>query len=239
MIRLKNIHLNFSKREFFYERRLVRSFKVKTGFFLRNQALVKYEKNGTFISSGIPWNKGRFDAGPEISMIWDSRDNTIATVSGSLVQIIYTSPVFHDEGGSGNRIQFDARKFFNPYPDVVLGFMALVDDYRGDVPYYMYTVLGGQDRLRGYEENRFRDRSSVLVQHDFRFPLFGPFGGCLFAATGRVGPDFSSLFSGTWHSAFGSGFRWYFNKEDNLVIRFDVARGSDSNGVYFGFGEAF
>ncbi|MBN1294896.1 MAG: hypothetical protein JXB48_23875 [Candidatus Latescibacteria bacterium] len=224
---------------FFYERRIFQSFKIKTGLLLHSETLLKYKENGIFISSYIPWKKGRFDAGPDFSVIWDSRDNTIATLNGSLVQIIYRGLIFHDDGGSGNMVRFDARKFLNPYSDVVFAFMGMAEEFRGDVPFYMLPVLGGQDRLRGYEENRFRDRSRLLFQHDFRFPLFGPFGGCIFAATGRVGPDTGSLFSGTWHSAFGSGFRWYFNKEDNLVIRLDFARGNDNNGVYIGFGEAF
>ena len=229
----------YFKTEFFYERSLRSALKIKTGFFLRNEALVEYESNGRFITSDAPWQRGRFDAGLEISLIRDSRDNIFAANRGSLVQVIYRGLMFQNKGGSSNMLTLEARKFYTPYSDIVLGFMAIADNLSGDAPYYLYPVLGGQDRLRGYEENRFLDRNRILFQHDFRFPIRGPVGGCIFAATGRVAPNVKSLFTGTWHSAAGCGLRWYYNKEDNLVIRFDFAQGSDASGIYFGFGEAF
>ena len=229
----------FFDMEFFYERSLKNAFKFKTGFFFHKEALVEFESDGNFIGSDAPWKRGRLDAGPEFSFIRDSRDNINATQSGSLVQVRYRGLMFQDEGGSSNKLTMEARKFYNPHPDIVIGFMALNDNVRGDTPHYLYPTLGGQDRLRGYEENRFQDRSRILFQQDIRFTLWGPIGGCFFAATGRVAPDVESLFSGTWHSAAGCGIRWYYNREDNLPIRIDIARGSDANGVYFGFGEAF
>ena len=178
----------FFETEFFHERSLKNAFKFKTGFFFHKEALVKFEPQGKFIGSDAPWKRGRLDAGPEFSLIRDSRNKLYATQNGSLVQVIYR---------------------------------------------------GGKERLRGYEENRFQVRSRILVQHDIRFTIWGPVGGCFFAAAGRVAPDAESLFSGTWHSAAGCGIRWYYNEEDNLPIRLDIARGSDANGVYIGFGEAF
>jgi outer membrane translocation and assembly module TamA len=145
----------------------------------------------------------------------------------------------NDDGNDFNAMALEGRKFFNPVSDVVCAFMALAKDTRGDVPFYLLPVLGGEDRLRGYELDRFTGRCLILFQQDIRFPVWGPFSGAVFAATGRVAPDVESLFSGTYHRAAGCGVRWYFDKEDNLVIRFDAAWGSDSNGVYIGFGEAF
>jgi len=214
-------------------------FMIRMGFFLHNQALVKSEPGGTLVSSGAAWYRGRLDAGPELSLVRDTRDNIIASHSGSLVQAVYWSSIMNDDGNDFNAMALEARKFFNPVSDVVFAFMALAKDTRGDVPFYLLPVLGGEDRLRGYELDRFTGRSMILFQQDIRFPVWGPFSGAVFAATGRVAPDVESLFSGTYHSSAGCGVRWYFNEEDNLVIRFDAAWGSDSNGVYIGFGEAF
>lgn len=229
----------FFETEFFHERSLKNAFKFKTGFFFHKEALVKFEPQGKFIGSDAPWKRGRLDAGPEFSLIRDSRNKLYATQNGSLVQVIYRGLMFQDEGGSSNKLTLEARKFYNPHPDIVFGFMALNDNIRGDIPHYLYPTLGGKERLRGYEEDRFQDRSRILFQHDIRFTIRGPIGGCFFAAAGRVAPDAESLFSGTWHSAAGCGIRWYYNKEDNLPIRLDIARGSDANGIYIGFGEAF
>ncbi|MFC1607991.1 BamA/TamA family outer membrane protein [Candidatus Latescibacterota bacterium] len=225
--------------KFYYERRLMSSFKVKAGLVFRNQALVKSDSDGLLRSSGAPFHRGRLDAGPELSLVWDSRDNTIATQSGNLVQVIYTGGIMQDDGYGFNQVALDARTFYQPFSGVVMAFMAEMVTARGSLPFYLYPAIGGSDRLRGYEEDRFIDRSTILVQHDIRFPLWKSFGGAVFAATGRVAPDVSTLFEGQYHSAAGAGLRWYFNKEKHLVISCDFAWGSDTRGVYFNYGEAF
>ena len=223
----------------FYERRLRGSFKVKAGMVFHNQALVKSDADGLLRTTGAPFLHGRLDAGPELSLVWDSRDNTIASQSGSLVQVIYTGGVIQDDGGGYNQLAVDARTFYQPVSGVVLAFMAEMVTARGSLPFYLYPAIGGSDRLRGYEEDRFVDRSTILIQHDIRFPLWKTIGGAVFAATGRVAPDVTTLFEGQFHSAAGAGLRWYFNKEKHLVISCDFAWGSDTRGVYFNYGEAF
>lgn len=229
---------NFTMK-FFYERRIIKHFRIKTHFVLHNQSLINAESNGMIRSSFVPWSSGRFDAGPGISLLWDSRDNTIATKCGILGQIEYFSFMLQDKGGSFNSLSLDVRTFINPFHDTVLGCMVLYKDTRGDVPFYMFSKLGGNDRLRGYELDRFSDRSMLLMQQDFRYPIWGPLGGAVFFATARVANDVVGLFSGNYHTGYGTGIRYYFNKESNLVVRFDAALGSDSRGYYVTFGEAF
>ncbi|MFC1692710.1 hypothetical protein ACFL1R_04310 [Candidatus Latescibacterota bacterium] len=223
----------------FYERTFEWDFKVKTHFFLHNQSLIKYKNGGILKSTAVPWHGGRLDAGMGLSVLRDSRENVIATRRGTLAQLEYRAFMIQDKGGAFSTLSLDVRTFINPYPDVVLGYMIWCEDSRGDVPFYMLSKLGGNDRLRGCELNRFRDRSIMLVQHDIRYPIWGPVGGALFIATGRVAGDIPSLFSGTFHTAYGAGLRFYFNREDNLVLRCDYAKGRDSKGFYIAFGEAF
>ena len=223
----------------FIEHRLKGFFKVKVGFRFRNQALVKVDREGMLLASGAPYARGRLDAGPEMALVWDSRDNTIATKNGTLLEAISFGSVFHNEGGGYNGLALDTRKFVTVFSGIVLAYMAEITDFRGQAPFYLYTSLGGYERLRGYEENRFVDRSTMLFQHDIRFPVYGSFDGVVFGAAGRVGPDVGSLFSGRYHRAFGAGFRWYYNREDNLVLGLNYAWGKDSTGVYVGFGEAY
>ena len=110
---------------------------------------------------------------------------------------------------------------------------------RGDTPFYLKPALGGGDHLRGYEENRFIGDSMALMQQDFRFPIWWRIGGSVFAATGRVADDVSSLFEGQYHFGYGAGLRFFINRDDNLVIRLDKAWGRDTDTIYAGFGEAF
>ncbi len=225
--------------DFFFERRFKKNFRVKTKLFIRNQALVKYDTDRLVHTPLVPWGRGRFDAGPGISLLWDTRDNLYATRTGTLAQVEYMGSLYQNEGGAFNSLTLDLRHFIEPSPYVVLGSMFLFQDTCGDVPFYKLSVLGGYDRLRGYEDERYRARSLFLYQQDFRYPIWGPVGGAVFIATGRVAGYTADLFSGRYHTAAGAGLRYYYNREENLVIRFDYARGSDSRGVYISFGEAF
>lgn len=223
----------------FYEKVLINHFKIKAQFFIRNQSLVQSKPNGILKSPSIPWNTGRFDAGPGIGFLWDSRDNYYATKRGTLAQFEYFGLMLQDKGGAFNTFSFDVRTFFNPYSEYVFGNMFWLVDSRGDIPFYLLSMLGGSDRLRGYESDRFIGESLILFQHDIRFPIWGPFGGIVFIASGRVADNINSLFSGKYHTGYGLGLRYFINKKDNLIVRVDTAFGSDSKGTYITFSEAF
>ena len=224
---------------FSYEKSAISHLKIKMIFLFRNQALIKSEPDGKIESSSVPWSRGRFDAGPGIGILWDSRDNTYAAKRGMFAKIEYRGIMLQNEGGAFNFISWEARKFFNPFSDLVLAYMFRLEDCRGDTPFYLLADIGGENRLRGYEYSRFIAKKAILFQHDVRFPIWGSFGGAVFIATGRVADAMSDLFSGTYHNAYGAGLRYFINKEDNLVLRLDTAYGSDSRGVYLTLSEAF
>jgi hypothetical protein len=229
----------YFKLNIYYEKRLVSNLKVKANFNLRNQSLIKQNKDGIFNTSNLNWKKGRFDTGPGIGILWDNRDNTLAATTGTLAKIEYSTMLYQNEGKPTYEINYDFRKFYNPLPGFVLAYMFWLSDTTGDTPYYLYPNIGGQERLRGYEEYRFMGKKAILFQHDLRFPVYGPLGGAAFIATGRVSDKTIDLFSGRYHTGYGMGLRYFVNKEDKLVFRFDWAFGKDTDGVYFTFSEAY
>jgi len=224
---------------FGHEKTIVARWKLKTIVRFRNQSLTGTERGGTIKTPSVPWSRGRFDIGPGIGILWDSRDNTYSAHTGLFAKLEYFGVLYQDEGKAFNTLSFDVRKYFNPASGLVLAYQCEVRDSRGDIPFYFYPDLGGEERLRGYESNRFLGEKAVLFQHDIRFPIWGLLGGVAFVATGKVADRLNDVFSGTYHTAGGGGLRFLFNKKDNLVLRLDVAYGSDSRGVYFTFGEAY
>ncbi|MFC1650307.1 hypothetical protein ACFL2X_01930 [Candidatus Latescibacterota bacterium] len=222
-----------------YERSIFKQLKIKSQFLIRNQALVNYERGGIIKSPFVPWSSGRLDAGPGIGVLWDSRDNYNATKHGTLAQLEYLGLMFQDDGGSLNSVNLDVRHFINPFPEVVFGSMLWMVDSGGDIPFYLLSALGGGDRLRGYENDRFFGKKLILIQQDIRFPIWGPFGGIVFAASGRVSDKVNELFSGQYHTGYGTGVRYFIDKKENMLVRFDVAFGSDTNSSYITFSEAF
>ncbi len=223
----------------YYERAVINRIKIRTQLSLGNHALVKAEPNGHIKNGDISWSSGRFDAGPGIAILWDSRDNYLATKTGTLAKLEYQGYMFQDDGGAFNTFSVDIRHFRNPLSELVFGSMFWIVDSGGDIPFYLLPSLGGDGRLRGYEYNRFFGEKLILVQQDIRFPIWGPIGGIVFAATGRVSNEFGDLFAEKYHMGYGTGLRYYIDKENNLCVRFDIAFGYDTNSTYITFAEAF
>jgi len=201
--------------------------------------LIESEKGGMVAINGVPWSHGRLDAGPGLGIVWDTRDNTMITTKGSFVSLDYFGMVYQDKGGAYNTVILDFRYFRKLYNDVVLATNIVAADRQGDVPFYLYSSLGGNERMRGYEEKRFINRSLFLLQQDIRFPIWWRIGGAVFASVGTVAPDTRVLFSKQFRTSYGTGLRYVFSREDHLAVRVDKAWGEDANGFYITFGEAF
>lgn len=106
------------------------------------------------------------------------------------------------------RLDLEARhKFsvFGPHRRLTLhGWIATTDTSAGnDVPFYLQPTLGagsqlrtvdedliGSDgsrrTLRGFENFRFRDRNLLLLQVEYRVPIWGPFDATVFTDAGKV-----------------------------------------------------
>lgn len=105
-----------------------------------------------------------------------------------------------------------------------------------DVPLYYQPVLGGGRALRGYSEFRFRDRSAVLVQSEYRYNLFPGADGVVFYEAGTVGPSLRGL--GSLKTDYGLGLR--FGTADGVFLRIEGAFGTpESPRFYVKFSNAF
>ena len=102
-----------------------------------------------------------------------------------------------------------------------------------EVPFYLQPTLGGARSLRGYRTFRYRDRSAVLVQAEYRWRINEFVTGALFYDTGAVGASLDELgrfernygISLRAGNRMGSAFRIDYafgGREGNrLLIRFD------------------
>ena len=122
-----------------------------------------------------------------------------------------------------------------------------------EVPFYLEPTLGGksdirsvhEDRLgsdgtdatlRGYRNLRFRDRNLLLLQAEYRVPLWGPIDGTLFADAGKVAPTRSDL--DLTDLRRDVGFSLSIMKGWATWARVDVGFGSGEGArVFFSLGE--
>lgn len=99
--------------------------------------------------------------------------------------------------------------------------------------------MGGSYVMRGYFEGRFRDKSLLVFQAEYRMPLFWRLGAVGFVGVGNVAEKFSQLDLGNLKSAYGIGLRFLFDRKERIQLRMDIGWGKNSSGFYFSIFEAF
>ena len=167
--------------------------------------------------------------------------------TGGDYQVAYN---VYDDGGEASRYSF--RRFtvemqqrigLGPRPGRLTLHLLLSTaqtDAGREVPFYLMPTLGGAANLmafneqilgsdetiatlRGFADYRFRDRNLLLIQSEYRFMVWGPVQGTVFAEAGQVARaagDFSvSRMKGD------AGISLSLMRSSSTVIRLDVAAG--------------
>ena len=126
-----------------------------------------------------------------------------------------------------NELTADLRQyipFFNETRVIALRAALWHTDPAGgaDVPLYYQPVLGGSHELRGYRQFRFRDRSALVLQAEYRFEILPGADGAVFYEAGTVGPALDDL--GSLKTDYGLGVR--FGTSDGVFLRIEAAFGT-------------
>jgi outer membrane protein assembly factor BamA len=92
------------------------------------------------------------------------------------------------------------------------------------VPFYLQPALGGSRVLRGFVNDRFRDRSLLALQAEYGWDLTPFISAVAFYETGAVGSALRSITARDFRRDYGIGFR--FGSARTVAFRTDVAFGS-------------
>lgn len=105
--------------------------------------------------------------------------------------------------------------------------------------FYDYSILGGDEFVRGYFYGRYRDKNLSTLQAEIRTPHIARFG---LAAIGGVSSLYNNVntITNIIRPNYGIGLRFLMDKEDRINLRFDYVKGAnDNDGFYISFGESF
>lgn len=198
------------------------------------------DPNGTFARENVPGESGGFTSALGPMLTFDTRDNAVSSRSGTLLSATWLgySPFIGSQYEFW-KFQTEARQFFPVGEESALALRYYGEFQGGFVPYYQLAMIGGDELLRGYFLGRYRDKDMLVLESEYRFPLFWRFGAVAFAGAGEVADDFSGLASQTIHWAGGGGLRLSINTKERLNLRLDVGAGPNTFGVYFTAREAF
>lgn len=181
-------------------------------------------------------------------ILWDSRNNEFDPGSGTYFEAdIRFSPGLiagHDPFYS---IRADMRAFYSieRLDDLVLAGRLGGELAGGDAPFMMLPVLGGEDNLRGYYLNRFRDdailhNTLALRKWLVSFNLLSLRVGLqAFNETGKVfGKDDEEAFFDNLHTGTGGSLLLSAFTED-FIVRIDYALSDETGRLYTNIGYVF
>jgi outer membrane protein assembly factor BamA len=158
----------------------------------------------------------------------DSRNHTYIPNKGHLLRIRFTN--FDRNLGSDysfQAVETDFRKFFKITERSTFAIQTLgLFNFGNEVPYRNLGILGGNSMMRGFYAGRFRDKTFLGIQSEYRFHLKGRLGGVGFAGFGQVAKDIPEIGIDRFKIAVGGGLRFAILKKEKLNLRFDVATGS-------------
>ena len=108
------------------------------------------------------------------------------------------------------------------------------------MPIQLLLPIGGNNTLRGLQQDRYLSASTLVINNEIRFPIWWRFGGIAGLDVGCSGSateyDFWTPQLSGWIVNPVLGLRFYM---DNFIVRVDVGFGDESTGIYFNFGHIF
>jgi hypothetical protein len=204
---------------------------------------VNYIPGGLFDKENVAGRSSYHVSGFGASFTYDTRNDAFAPDKGIFLQGYFN----HFASFFGSDFQYtnyvlDARSFIKIYKKQVLAMQAYAFINDGTVPLRSLASFGGANSMRGYYDGRYRDKSQVVLQTEYRLPVYGRFGAVVFAGAGNVSHDTGDYLSTAYLKySYGAGARVALTKSEKLNLRLDygIARGGQSKGFYFQLGEAF
>lgn len=93
--------------------------------------------------------------------------------------------------------------------------------------------------MRGYYQGRYRDNNILVLQTEYRMPVWQRFGCVAFGGVGDVSHKMSGFSTNSLKYTYGFGLRFQLNPKENINLRLDFGFGKETFGLYLALGEAF
>lgn len=205
-----------------------------------NFKFTRVQTDGLLIEGKITGSKGGRVSGVGIQFNYDSRDLLFFPRKGWVAETF----LYVESRATGSQFQYqrfsaDVTRYFPIGKESVIAINGVAVLSLGDVPFHQMPVIGGTKRLRGYFEGKYRDENMLILQSEWRFPVYKRFGGVVFGGVGEVtDKPLAWRFSNVRYN-FGGGLRFTLDKAQHINIRADYGIGYRSQGFYLTFGEAF
>ena len=172
---------------------------------------------------------------------YDSRDNRYWPRKGQFMKFTFIE--YSDLWGSSyamNLTDLDTRAFIEILPHFIWAnqfYMSLSN--KGEKPFQMMPALGGEDKMRGIINGKWRADGVGIFQSELRMPLYYPYLSTVLFGNMAYLYDYGRGCSDALFS-YGAGLRILLNKQGTNG-RIDVARSQQTSSwnIYVTLAEAF
>ena len=231
--------VTFPRARFSVLREVFPNFLIGLGYELDIFGSLKIKENGVLDASNVEGKSNGTISNIGFRAIYDTRDNIFFPTRGFYLQgDLFTSSNILGASFSYSKFILDNRYYQKLGTKQVLAANLFIAGSSKGTPFYDLNYLGSK-RTRGFDNRRFQDLAEFSLALEYRFPLWGRFGGVVFGSSGTVAPDMGKTFTSAYKNAVGTGLRYIINKRDGVRIRIDYAITSEGSNFYFTIKEAF
>lgn len=219
--------------------------KIRANVFVGFDSQIDYFENSNFEVTGELIKQRPIGyAGGLVALIgpmlqWDTRDDVYWCTKGLFFE---TKMRFSNNAwGSDynyNLFQTDFR-YFKSFGKSIIAAQLYQRTAKGEVPFYLMPLLGGNKWLRGYYEGYLRYNVFLSTQIELRRHLFWRISGAAFIGVGTTSENWKTISNKVYWPSYGAGIRFALLKEKKINLRLDYAFGRDNSAFYLTFGEAF
>ena len=222
------------------QRSLARHLFIGVVYEYQKLLKIQYTPGGLFDKQDIPGRHGYQVSGMGASLTYDTRNDAFAPDKGIFLQGSFN----HFDHFLGSDFAYtnyvlDVRSFIKTYKKQVLALQAYAFLNNGNVPLRSLASFGGANSMRGYYDGRYRDKDQVVMQAEYRVPVYRRLGAVAFGGIGNVSHNCDYLGTNALKYSYGGGLRIALTKSERLNLRLDYGIGKRSKGFYFQLGEAF
>ena len=223
-------------------RKVAPHFFIGALYEMQNVWDISYVPGGLFDQQNIVGKEGYLISGLGSSLTFDNRNNAFASDRGFFGQFSFNHfDKFFGSDFNYTNFVFDLRKYIPIRNNQVMAFQLFSFSNTGkEVPIRSLASFGGASRMRGYYEGRYKDQQLLILQTEYRFPIYKRLGAVVFGGTGNVSKIFADYSLTEFKYSFGGGIRFALDKKEKLNLRVDYGIGQGTNsGFYLQLGEAF
>jgi len=186
---------------------------------------------------------GSLNLGLGAALVYDNRHNVLNVRKGFFGELSFLnySPSLASDYRF-NSVNLDIRSFHVLNKRNTLAWQLFGNFVRGDVPFNLLALMGGDMLMRGYYQGRYRDKNMLASQVEFRMlPLaFSKrVGAVVFGSMATVGPSIDALSFSNLKWSGGFGLRYLLFPKKDIYIRLDIGFTQEGAGFYIFNGEAF